>query len=60
MPYFGGLDWGGTGHAVCVVDHTGAMLLGLEIRHDADGLAELRKRLAKLAADTGERPDRGG
>lgn len=49
MPYFGGLDWGGTGHAVCVVDHTGAVLLSLEIRHDADGLAELRKRLAKLA-----------
>lgn len=49
MPYFRGLDWGGTGHAVCVVDHTGAVLLSLEIRHDADGLAELRTRLAKLA-----------
>ena len=49
MPYFGGLDWGGTGHAVCIVDATGAVLLSLEIRHDAAGLAELRRRLAKLA-----------
>ena len=49
MPYFGGLDWGGAGHAVCVVDATGAVLLSLEIRHDAAGLAELRRRLAKLA-----------
>jgi len=49
MPYFGGLDWGGAGHAVCVVDGAGAVLLSLEIKHDAAGLAELRKRLAKLA-----------
>lgn len=49
MPYFGGLDWGGAGHAVCIVDATGAVLLSLEIRHDAAGLAELRRRLAKLA-----------
>jgi transposase len=49
MQYFGGLDWGGAGHAVCIVDATGAVLLSLEIRHDAAGLAELRKRLAKLA-----------
>jgi Transposase and inactivated derivatives len=49
MPYFGGLDWGGTGHAVCVVDGVGTVVLSLEITHDAAGLAELRKRLAKLA-----------
>ena len=49
MPYFGGLDWGGAGHAVCVVDATGSMLLSLEIGHDAAGLAELRRRMAKLA-----------
>ena len=49
MRYFGGLDWGGAGHAVCVVDATGTVLLSLEIRHDAAGLAELRRRLAKLA-----------
>lgn len=49
MPYFGGLDWGGAGHAVCVVDGAGAAVLRLEIKHDAAGLAELCKRLAKLA-----------
>lgn len=49
MPYFGGLDWGGTGHAVCVVDHAGAIVFSLEVTHDAAGLAELGKRLAALA-----------
>lgn len=49
MPYFGGLDWGGAGHAVCVVDGAGAVVLSLEVTHDAAGLADLRKRLAKLA-----------
>ena len=49
MAYFGGLDWGGSGHAVCIVDETGTVLLSLEIRHDAAGLAELGRRLAKLA-----------
>lgn len=55
MPCFGGLDWGGTGHAVCVVDGAGAAVLRLEIKHDAAGLAELCKRLAKLAP-AGELP----
>jgi len=49
MPYFAGLDWGGAGHAICVVDEKGTVLLGLEISHDAAGLADLRDRLAKLA-----------
>lgn len=49
MAYFGGLDWGGAVHAVCVVDATGGAVLSLEIKHDAAGLAELRKRLARLA-----------
>ena len=31
MPYFGGLDWGGAGHAVCIVDATGTVLLSLEM-----------------------------
>lgn len=49
MPYFGGLDWGAAGHAVCVVDGAGAVVLRLEVTHDAAGLDELRKRLAKLS-----------
>ena len=49
MPYFGGLDWGGAGHAVCVVDEAGAVVLRVEITHDAVGLAELGRSLARLA-----------
>ncbi|HEV7370170.1 IS110 family transposase [Arenibaculum sp.] len=49
MLHFGGLDWGDAGHAVCVVDIAGAVVLKLEVTHDAAGLADLRKRLAKLA-----------
>ena len=49
MPYFCGLDWGSVGHAVCVVDETGAVLLRFEVAHDAAGLAELRKKLDRLA-----------
>jgi len=49
MPYFGGLDWGAAHHAVCVVDGAGAIVLRLEVTHDAAGLKDLCKRLAKLA-----------
>lgn len=49
MPLFAGLDWGSTGHAVCVVDETGATVLHMEVTHDAAGLAELCRRLARLA-----------
>jgi transposase len=49
MAYFGGLDWGGARHAICVVDHGGTVVLNLEIKHDAAGLGELRKKLARLA-----------
>ncbi len=49
MVYFGGLDWGAGGHAVCVVDEKGAVALRIEIAHDAAGLAEMRKKLGRLA-----------
>ena len=49
MRYFCGLDWGSVGHAVCVVDETGAVLLHFEVAHDAAGLAELRRKLDRLA-----------
>jgi len=49
MPYFAGLDWGGTGHAVGVVDQTGTLVLSFEITHDAAGLAAMRKKLDRLA-----------
>jgi len=46
---FAGLDWGGTRHAVCVVDEAGKVVVDFEVAHDAEGLASLLKRLAKLS-----------
>ncbi len=50
MPFHGGLDWGGTSHAVCVIDGAGQVVVRIEVRHDADGLAELLARLRRVAA----------
>jgi transposase len=47
MKLFAGLDWGGSRHAVCVVDESGTVVDRFEPTHDAAGLAELRARLAK-------------
>src|SRR5260221_8753115 len=50
MAVCGGLDWGGSEHGVCVVDRTsGETVLKFAARHDAAGLADLVRRLAKLA-----------
>jgi transposase len=43
------LDWGGTAHAVCIVDGTGKAVARIEGRHDAVGLADMLTRLRKLA-----------
>ncbi len=45
MPYTIGLDWGGSAHAVCVMDAGGAVSQHFEVAHSADGLAELRRKL---------------
>lgn len=44
---FVGLDWAVQAHAVCVIDAAGAVLDRFEVAHDRDGLAELRRRLAR-------------
>ncbi len=49
MPFHGGLDWGATAHAVCVVDGTGKVVARFEARHDAAGLADMLARLRKIA-----------
>ncbi len=49
MPFHGGLDWGGASHAVCVVDGTGQVIVRLEARHDAAGLADMLARLKRIA-----------
>jgi transposase len=43
------LDWGGASHAVAVVDDHGRLVDHFVVAHSADGLAELERRLAKLA-----------
>lgn len=50
MPFHGGLDWGGTNHAVCVVDPAGQVVVRIEARHDADGLADMLARLKRVAS----------
>ena len=49
MRLFAGLDWGSTGHAICVVDEQGKVVAQFKVTHDAPGLVELRARLATLA-----------
>lgn len=50
MPFHAGLDWGGTSHAVCVIDAAGRVVLRVEVRHDAAGLADMLARLARVGA----------
>jgi len=46
MPFFVGLDWAATAHAVCVIDDQGAVHWQGTVAHSPAGLAELRRRLA--------------
>ena len=48
MPLHGGLDWGGTSHAVCIIDGAGQVVVRVEARHDAAGLADLVARLERV------------
>ena len=50
MPLTVGLDWGATGHALCVVDDHGTVITHFECPHSAAGLAELVGKLRRLAA----------
>ena len=59
---FVGVDWAAAEHAVCVMDATGKIVSQFMIKHSADGIAVLVRRLAKLgdAADipiASERPN---
>jgi len=50
MGYCCGLDWGGHVHAVCVIDDAdGHIVARFTIDHSAEGLADLRRRLDKIA-----------
>src|SRR5687767_709676 len=50
MPFYVGLDWASETHAVCVLDGTGRVRWQGSVAHSADGLAELLRRLKRLAA----------
>ena len=50
MPFHGGLDWGGTSHAVCVIDGAGQVVVRLEVKHDAAGLADMLAQLKRVAS----------
>lgn len=49
MAYYGGLDWGGASHAVCIVDDAGGIVERFEVRHDAEGIAKLIRALQRAA-----------
>lgn len=53
MSHFAGLDWGGAAHAVCVVDEQGKVIARFEAAHTAEGLAELRRKLARFGGPAG-------
>ena len=48
MVCYVGLDWGGSVHAVCVINEKGEILAQFTVGHDAEGLAELVRRLKRL------------
>lgn len=43
-----GLDWGAAAHALCVVDAQGGIAARFEVAHSAEGLLELKRRLARF------------
>jgi transposase len=49
MPFFAGLDWGGTEHSVCVIDDKGGVVAQFAVSHDEAGLRGLREQLARIA-----------
>lgn len=50
MGSYVGLDWGGSAHAVCVVDDAGRVVEQLVAPHSAEGLEAMLGRLARLAS----------
>lgn len=50
MGCYAGLDWGGSTHAVCLVDDaSGRVVDHLEVPHTAEGIKAMLARLARLA-----------
>ena len=60
--FFTGIDWAAETHAVCVMGHSGKIVAQFTIRHSADGIAGLLRRLARFGDPAGmqvaiERPN---
>lgn len=51
MRAYVGIDWGGSTHAVCVLNDQALSVAAFEVSHDAKGLQELVRRLQHWAAD---------
>ena len=50
MAYCGGLDWGSAEHGICIIEHdSGKIIARFPVPHDAAGIADLMRRLARLA-----------
>lgn len=49
MKFFVGLDWASEEHAVCVIDGEARVVWRGKFMHTADGLAELRRSLERVA-----------
>jgi transposase len=47
--YFVGIDWASAEHAVCVLDDHGQLKAAFSVAHTREGLAELLRRLARIA-----------
>src|SRR2546422_956453 len=48
MNFFVGLDWASQAHAVCVLDVAGQVCWQGRVEHSTEGLAELRRQLARF------------
>ena len=49
MQNYVGLDWGGSAHALCVVDSSGKVVQTLTSEHSAEGLSALLRQLKRIA-----------
>lgn len=56
---YAGVDWAMDGHAVCVVNEQGALIIEFDVEHTANGLAEMCRRIKGASAlrVAIERPD---
>jgi transposase len=46
LSHYGGFDWGNNEHQFAVVSRDGVVLLNLRFKHDAEGWAELKAKIA--------------